>query len=89
MKKHGVKKGDRVTIYNADDPRSGLCDARLRARRRDPFGRFRRLFAEALAGRIVDCGVHLVITATRACAGQADPLKENTDTAVISLPGST
>ena len=30
---------------HADDPRGGLCDARLRAHRRDPFGRVRRLLA--------------------------------------------
>ena len=29
----------------ADDPGSGLCDARLRAHRRGPFGRLRRLLA--------------------------------------------
>ena len=30
---------------HADDPRSGLCDARLRAHRRSPFGGVRRLLA--------------------------------------------
>ena len=30
---------------HADDPRSGLCDARMRSDRRDPFGGVRRLLA--------------------------------------------
>ena len=35
---------------HADDPRGGLCDARLRADRRDPFGRLRRLLARFAGG---------------------------------------
>ena len=37
---------------SADDPGSRLRHARLRADRRDPFRRVRRLFADSLAGRI-------------------------------------
>jgi acetyl-CoA synthetase len=44
----GVRKGDRVTHLHADDSRSRLRHARLRAHRRDPFGGLRRLFAGAL-----------------------------------------
>ena len=35
---------------SADDPRDGLCDARLRAHRRDPLGRVRRLLARRARG---------------------------------------
>ena len=50
LKKNGVKKGDRVTIYHADDSRSGLRDAGLHAHRRRSFRRVRRLLAR-FAGR--------------------------------------
>ena len=41
----GVRKGDRGDDLSADDSRGGLCDARLRADRRRPFDRVRRVFA--------------------------------------------
>ena len=45
LKAHGVKKGDRVTIYLPMIPEAAVRDARLRAHRRDPFGGVRRLLA--------------------------------------------
>ena len=45
MKKHGVKKGDRVTIYMPMIPRSCLCHAGLRAHWCGSFDRLRRLLA--------------------------------------------
>ena len=50
LKAQGVKKGDRVTIYMPMIPEAAY--ARLRAHRRDPFRRLRRL----LAGQ--PCGPH-------------------------------
>ena len=50
LKAHGVKKGDRVTIYLPMIPEAGLRDARLRADRSDPFGRVRRLLARRARG---------------------------------------
>ena len=43
LKKHGIKKGDRVAIYLPMIPELADRDARLRAHRRDPLGRLRRL----------------------------------------------
>jgi acetyl-CoA synthetase len=45
LKELGVGRGDRVVLYLPDDPRGRLRDAGLRADRRHPFGRLRRILA--------------------------------------------
>ena len=65
LKKHGVKKGDRVTIYLPMIPElaiSMLACARIGAIHSIVFGGFS---ASALRDRIQDCKSKLVITADR------------------------
>ena len=56
LKAHGVKKGDRVTIYLPMIPESGLRDARVRAHRRHSLGRLRWLFAREPRESYRGCG---------------------------------
>ncbi len=74
MKKHGVKKGDRVTIYMPMIPEAAyamLACTRIGAIHSVVFGGFS---PDALAGRIVDCESTFVITCRRGPARrQADP----------------
>ena len=83
LKKHGVKKGDRVTIYMPMIPEAAfamLACARIGAIHSVVFGGFS---PEALAGRIVDCESTFVITCDEGVrGGKPVPLKENTDTAI-------
>ncbi|MFC0244184.1 acetate--CoA ligase [Falsochrobactrum ovis] len=83
LKKHGVKKGDRVTIYLPMIPEAAyamLACARIGAVHSVVFAGFS---PEALAGRIVDCESTFVITADEGIrGGRPVPLKENTDTAI-------
>ncbi|MBX9454018.1 MAG: acetate--CoA ligase [Mesorhizobium sp.] len=83
MKKHGVKKGDRVTIYMPMIPEATyamLACARIGAVHSVVFGGFS---PDALAGRIVDCESTFVITADEGLrGGRGIPLKENTDKAI-------
>ncbi len=83
LKKHGVKKGDRVTIYLPMIPEAAyamLACARIGAVHSVVFAGFS---PEALAGRIVDCESTFVITADEGVrGGKPVPLKENTDTAI-------
>ncbi|TPK91704.1 acetate--CoA ligase [Mesorhizobium sp. B2-4-12] len=83
MKKHGVKKGDRVTIYMPMIPEAAyamLACTRLGAIHSIVFGGFS---PDALAGRIVDCESTFVITADEGLrGGKPIPLKENTDKAI-------
>ncbi|NTF33248.1 acetate--CoA ligase [Rhizobium skierniewicense] len=83
MKKHGVKKGDRVTIYMPMVPEATyamLACARIGAVHSVVFGGFS---PDALAGRIVDCQSTFVITCDEGVrGGKPIPLKENTDKAV-------
>lgn len=83
MKKHGVKKGDRVTIYMPMIPEASyamLACARIGAIHSVVFGGFS---PDALAGRIVDCESTFVITADEGLrGGRTIPLKENTDKAI-------
>ncbi|WP_378947119.1 acetate--CoA ligase [Mesorhizobium sp. ANAO-SY3R2] len=83
MKKHGVKKGDRVTIYMPMIPEAAyamLACTRIGAIHSIVFGGFS---PDALAGRIVDCESTFVITADEGLrGGKAIPLKENTDKAI-------
>ena len=83
LKKHGVKKGDRVTIYMPMIPEAAyamLACTRIGAIHSVVFGGFS---PDALAGRIVDCKSTFVITADEGLrGGKTIPLKENTDKAI-------
>ncbi len=83
LKKLGVQKGDRVTLYMpmvAEAAYAMLACARIGAVHSVVFGGFS---PEALAGRIIDCESKIVITADRAVrGGKTIPLKANVDAAV-------
>ncbi len=83
LKKHGVKKGDRVTIYMPMIPEAAyamLACTRIGAIHSIVFGGFS---PDALAGRIVDCKSTFVITADEGLrGGKTIPLKVNTDKAI-------
>lgn len=83
LKDHGVKRGDRVTIYMPMIPEAAyamLACARVGAVHSVVFGGFS---PDALAGRIVDCGSTIVITADEGLrGGRKVPLKVNTDKAI-------
>src|SRR5690554_6314509 len=83
LKKHGVKKGDRVTIYMPmilEAAYAMLACTRIGAIHSVVFGGFS---PDALAGRITDCRSHFVITADEGLrAGRRIPLKDNTDKAI-------
>ncbi|MER9443504.1 acetate--CoA ligase [Mesorhizobium sp. M0340] len=83
MKKHGVKKGDRVTIYMPMIPEAAyamLACTRIGAIHSVVFGGFS---PDALAGRIDDCKSTFVITADEGLrGGKTIPLKDNTDKAI-------
>jgi acetyl-CoA synthetase len=83
MKKHGVRKGDRVTIYMPMIPEAAyamLACTRIGAVHSIVFGGFS---PDALAGRIVGCESTFVITADEGLrGGRTIPLKENTDKAI-------
>ena len=87
LKKHGVKKGDRVTIYLPMIPElaiSMLACARIGAIHSIVFGGFS---ATALRDRIQDCKSSLIITADRSVrGGRFIPLKVNCDTALLECP---
>jgi acetyl-CoA synthetase len=82
LRKLGVKKGDRVTIYMPMIPEAAismLACARIGAIHSVVFGGFS---PDALAGRIVDCKSNLVITADEGLrGGRVVPLKRNVDAA--------
>ncbi len=81
LKAHGVKKGDRVTIYLPMIPEAAyamLACARIGAIHSIVFGGFS---PDALAGRVEDCKSTFVITADEGLrGGRKIPLKANTDT---------
>ncbi len=83
LKKHGVKKGDRVTIYMPMIPEASyamLACTRIGAVHSVVFGGFS---PDALAGRIIDCESTFVITADEGMrGGKPIPLKDNTDKAI-------
>jgi len=83
LKKNGVKKGDRVTIYLPMIPELAyamLACARIGAVHSVVFAGFS---PEALGGRIVDCQSNFVITADQGVrGGKPIPLKENVDEAL-------
>jgi acetyl-CoA synthetase len=88
MKAHGVKKGDRVTIYLPMIPEAAyaiLACARIGAIHSVVFGGFS---PDSLIGRIKDCESTYVITADEGLrGGRKVPLKVNADEALKSCPG--
>ncbi|PKP81749.1 MAG: acetate--CoA ligase [Alphaproteobacteria bacterium HGW-Alphaproteobacteria-18] len=88
LKELGVKKGDRVTIYMPmilEAAYAMLACARIGAVHSVVFGGFS---PEALAGRIVDCGSEVIITADEGLrGGKSVPLKVNADKAA-AIAGS-
>jgi acetyl-CoA synthetase len=87
MKKHGVKKGDRVTIYLPMIPEATyamLACARIGAIHSIVFGGFS---PDSLINRIQDCDSNFVITADEGLrGGRKVPLKVNADAAIKSCP---
>lgn len=85
----GIRKGDVIAIYMPMVPEAAvamLACARIGAVHTVIFGGFS---PEAVAGRIIDCGAKLVITADEGVrAGRAIPLKKNVDEA-LKNPGVT
>ena len=87
LKANGVSKGDRVTLYMPMIPEAAyamLACSRIGAVHSVVFGGFS---PEALAGRILDCDSHYVITADEGIrGGKTIPLKKNTDEALKKCP---
>jgi acetyl-CoA synthetase len=87
LKRHGVKKGDRVTIYLPMIPEAAfamLACARIGAIHSVVFGGFS---PESLIGRIQDCKSTLLITADEGLrGGRTVPLKANADAALKACP---
>ena len=83
LKAQNVKRGDRVTIYLPMIPEAAvvmLACARIGAVHSIVFAGFS---PDSLAGRIVDCESHCVITADEGLrGGKKVPLKHNTDEAL-------
>ena len=83
LKAHGVKKGDRVTIYLPMIPEAAyamLACARIGAVHSIVFAGFS---PDSLAGRIEDAESNFVITADEGLrGGKTVPLKKNTDEAL-------
>jgi acetyl-CoA synthetase len=87
LKKHGIAKGDRVSIYLPMIPElvvAMLACARIGAIHSIVFGGFS---AQALKDRIHDCKAKMVITADKGVrGGRFVPLKANADEAVLECP---
>jgi len=87
LRKHGIKKGDRVTMYLPMIPELAiamLACARIGAIHSVVFGGFS---AESLMNRIKDCGASMLITAE--CGfrgGKTISLKQNADKALKNCP---
>ncbi|MXW92988.1 MAG: acetate--CoA ligase [Rhodospirillaceae bacterium] len=83
LKRLGVQKGDRVTLYLPMIPEAAvamLACARIGAVHSIVFGGFS---PDALAGRIDDCDSEYVVTADEGLrGGRTVPLKVNTDAAI-------
>ncbi len=90
LKAHGVKKGDRVTIYMPMIPEAAyamLACARIGAVHSVVFGGFS---PDSIAGRIQDCDSRVVITADEGVrGGKTIPLKKNVDEALSQCPDVT
>ena len=87
LKKLGIKKGDRVTIYLTMIPELAilmLACARIGAIHSIIFGGFS---AESISGRVNDCESEYVITADEGVrGGKTIPLKSTTDEALTNCP---
>lgn len=87
LKKHGVKKGDRVALYLPmipELPIAMLACARIGAIHSVVFAGFS---ASALRDRIQDCGAKLLVTADEGFrGGRVVPLKAEADTALSECP---
>ncbi len=87
LKARGVQKGDRVTIYMPMIPEAVyamLACARIGAVHSVVFGGFS---PDALAGRILDCDSHYIITADEGIrGGKTIALKANVDAALAQCP---
>ncbi|MDC0057050.1 acetate--CoA ligase [Alphaproteobacteria bacterium] len=87
LKKVGVKKGDRVTIYLTMIPDLAyvmLACTRIGAIHSIIFGGFS---ADSIAGRILDCKSDFVVTADEGVrGGKFIPLKETMDKALSQCP---
>ena len=90
LKAHGVKKGDRVTIYLPMIPEAAyamLACARIGAAHSVVFGGFS---PDSLAGRIEDARTDVLITADEGLrGGRKVPLKANADAAAEKTPVKT
>ena len=88
LKKHGVKKGGRVTIYLPMIPEAAyamLACARLGAIHSVVFAGFS---PDSLADRILDCESDFLITADEGMrGGRPVPLKKNANKALERCPG--
>ncbi len=87
LKKHGVKKGDRVTIYLPMIPEAAYAMqacARIGAIHSVVFAGFS---PDSLADRILDCDSTVLITADEGVRGKKlVPLKKNADAALERCP---
>jgi len=87
LRKNGIKKGDRVTMYLPMIPELAiamLACARIGAIHSVVFGGFS---AESLMNRIKDCGASMLITADGGFrGGRTIPLKQNADKALKNCP---
>ena len=88
LKKIGVRKGDRVTIYLTMIPELAyimLACARIGAVHSIIFGGFS---SESISGRVQDCNSEFIVTADEGVrGGKKIPLKETTDKALETCPG--
>jgi acetyl-CoA synthetase len=88
LKKQGVKKGDRVTIYMPMIPEAAfamLACARIGAVHSAVFGGFS---PDSIAGRVEDCASTCIVTADEGVrGGKAVPLKANVDQALAKATG--
>ena len=87
LKKLGIKKGDRVTIYLTMIPELAilmLACARIGAVHSIIFGGFS---ADSISGRVNDCKSEYIITADEGVrGGKTIPLKATTDEALTNCP---
>jgi acetyl-CoA synthetase len=87
LKAHGVRQGDRVTIYLPMIPEAAyamLACARIGAVHSVVFAGFS---PDSLAGRIQDCESRVLITADEGLrGGKSVPLKQNADQALTNCP---
>jgi len=87
LKRNGIRKGDRVTIYLPMIPEAAfamLACARIGAVHSVVFAGFS---PDSLAGRILDCKSDCIVTADEGVrGGKSVPLKRNTDIALTQCP---